>query len=481
MISGSHNLAFSPRFRVDTSRLHSQEPPFIDRLPIELLERLISLAVKGNTGLLEVEKVYMWRRVSRKWKDVIDNCPPLWSSIHTKKGTKHVRTQLEKSKGAPIDVLIRMSSVRSQDGDWIQLLVETAHRWRSVLFIHYFKTVTEGLGSLPLMLEDLEIRITEIPNDCKLFNLVRPNLRRLYLIAVTIPHNFDPRMGLEELRLYRITERREDGMRYTLSTSKFHEFFQTNPNLRILQQYDSLAASPNDGGLQSVDLPKLEEVTTCGSQILHLFRAEHCHWVRFTVRSIRETPPLSAWTTLAHTLRRVERLTIVASDASLSIRELGGPYKVEVSLDVHAARDEDRRNLVYSMLKVILDEAEKDAQISARVELALFATRKSRSKTDPRLEVLELLQTPVSHSSSRQTRWRTPNLDKIRMLEPGLPYHHLRAFIQARSNGADISPITSVSIQRTVSDDENRKEVLDNVIGEEGGSMLLALLESILR
>ncbi|KAG8922811.1 hypothetical protein FRC01_013570, partial [Tulasnella sp. 417] len=446
------------------------EPVFIDRLPIELLERLISLGVKDDNSYVdEVEKVYMWRRVSRKWKNVIDNCPSLWSSIHTSKGTKHVRTVLEKSKGAPIDLLIQRSSFPAQDGDWIQLLVENAHRWRSVRLLAYVKELAAQLGPSPLTLEYLELRITWIPDDYRLFNLVRPNLRRLFLMAATVPHNFDPRLGLEELRLLRVEELRDDGTKDALSTSKMHEFLQTNPNLRSLGVV--AVAPPNDHRLQSVDLPKLEHVTTNGSQVLDLFRAEHCLTVSLRLTSITETPPLGAWATLAHTLIRVERIKIVVGDASLYIREQGGPYKVNVHLVVSDARGVDRRNLVYSMLKDILDEAEKDGQISARVELALFATRESGSDSDPNLEVLELLRTPKSHSSSRQTSWRTPNLDTIRMLEPGLPYHHLRAFIQARSNGDGIqsaSPITGIFIQSDKDNDKDFKEVLDEVLSCSG-------------
>ncbi|KAG8897967.1 hypothetical protein FRC01_011081 [Tulasnella sp. 417] len=318
-------------------------------------------------------------------------------------------------------------------------------------------------------MDHLEIARQYIPRDCKLFDLVRPNLRILDLAHLTIPDNVDPTLGLEELRLNDIEEQRGDGTIHKLPISKIHQFLQANPHLRRLELSDSLKAAPNYGSLQAVKLPKLEEATSLGSQLLHLFRAEHCRSIRFTVDGLRETPPLSAWTTLVHTLRRVERLKImIISDACLSIKDRGGPCKVEVFLAARAARDEDRRNLVYSMLKNILDEAEKDVQLSARVELALFATRKAGSDSDLNLEVLKLLQTPVSHSSPPQSRWRIPNLDTIRMLEPGLPYNHLRAFIQARSNCPDVGPITGISIQRTVNDDYTRKEVLDKVMSYTG-------------
>ncbi|KAG8922151.1 hypothetical protein FRC01_014401 [Tulasnella sp. 417] len=195
--------------------------------------------------------------------------------------------------------------------------------------------------------------------------------------------------------------------------------------------------------MTSVDLPKLEEVAIFGSQVLPLFRAEHCRAVRFIGRSIRETPPSSAWMTLAHTLKRVKRFEILVDDTELWVRDVDhdGSYdEVNVQLDVIAARQEERKNLIYSMLKDILDEAEKDTQISAHVDLALFATWESGSDSDLNLEVLELLQTPASHSSSGNAYWRIPNLNVIFILESGMPYSRLRAFIQARSNGDGIQP-----------------------------------------
>ncbi|KAG8922813.1 hypothetical protein FRC01_013572 [Tulasnella sp. 417] len=408
----------------------------------------------------------MWRRVSRKWKNVIDNCPSLWSSIHTKKGTKHVRTVLEKSKGAPIDLLIEWSS-RADDDDWIRLLAENVRRWRSIWFDHYFNELVAQLGSSPLMMDELIIHGASIPHDCKLFNPIRPNLRRLDLVAVTILHDFDPMLGLEELRLSGIREQREDGTIDESPISKIHQLLQANPNLRTLK-IDHIPSSRNEHSLQSVDLPKLEEVAMFGSQVLPLFRAEHCRAVRFTVRSITETPPSSAWTTLAHTLKRVKRFEIRVDDTELWFGDGDGSYEVNVLLGVITPIHEERKDLIYSLLKDILDEAEKDAQISAHVDLALFATWESGGASDLNLEVLELLQTPASHSSSRNAYWRIPNLNVIIILESVMPYNRLRAFIQARSNSDGIqpaSPVTSI-LSRSSKWDYKKgfKEVLDKVM-----------------
>ncbi|KAG8893773.1 hypothetical protein FRC01_013355, partial [Tulasnella sp. 417] len=183
-----------------------------------------------------------------------------------------------------------------------------------------------------------------------------------------------------------------------------------------------------------------------------------------------EPPPLSAWTTMAHTLRGVERLKIAVNDSYLSIRTVGGPYHVELFLDTSEARYEDTGNVVYSVLKDILDEAEKDTHLLARIELSLFTSMAHGWSRDfeVALEVLKLLQTPVCDFSSGQPRWRIPNLDTISMPDPGLPYHHLRAFVQARSNGSTCiqpsSPITGIFTRTHAFDEEYREEVLNKVM-----------------
>ncbi|KAG9046333.1 hypothetical protein FS837_004602 [Tulasnella sp. UAMH 9824] len=406
----------------------------------------------------------MWRCVSRKWKKIIDDCPSLWSTIVVTNRNKHVKFQLENSKAAPLNIQILTNYASSnRDESWIQLLVDNAYRWKSLRLVAYPENIVQRLVSSPSMLDSLEIQFISIPDDCRLFSLIRPNLRKLVLLDATFPHDFDPELGLEELFLHSAHESRATRGRIKLSVSKFHQFIQANPKLRILHLHGHLTASPNDNDLQSVNLPKLEDVTISNSQVLHLFRSDYCAKVRFEVYSVIERPQPLAWTTPVHTLRRVGRFKITVGNKYLRVTAMTGPYKVQVSLDTGVPS----YGLVYSMLEDFLNEAEKDTHISARVELELFADKPTDNDFDPRLDVLKLFQTPVWDPSSDQNRWRIPNLDTISMLDPGLPYHRLQAFIQARSNGNYIrpaSPITGVFTQSTPSTRKHRKEVLDKVM-----------------
>ncbi|KAG9046332.1 hypothetical protein FS837_004601 [Tulasnella sp. UAMH 9824] len=282
------------------------------------------------------------------------------------------------------------------DDDWIQVLVDNAYRWRSILLNRYPEEIVRRLRSSPSGLDSLIFHFIDIPHDCRLFNLIRPNLRKLVPFGATFPLNFDPELGLEELFLHSAQEVRENGSRSELGVSKFHLFLQANPNLRILLLHGHLTPTPNDHGLQSVGLPKLEEVTISDSQVLHLFRSEHCVKVRFNVYSVIERPRRSTWTTPVHPLRKVGRFKITVTNRYLRVRAVTGSHKVQVSLDTGIPD----YGLVHSMLEDFLNEAEKDTHISARVELELFGGKSQDSDFDPRLEILDLLQTPVWDPSS---------------------------------------------------------------------------------
>ncbi|KAG8912925.1 hypothetical protein FRC00_003466 [Tulasnella sp. 408] len=410
----------------------------------------------------------MWRTVCRKWKDVIDDCPSLWSTIVLGSGTKHVNPQLENSKAAPLHLEILSLNDVYEDDHVVQLLADSAYRWRSVLLFEYPGEIIRRLGSSPSTLDTLNIHVTQIPEDCRLFNLIRPNLRKLTLVKSTIPYNFDPTLGLEELYFSDVREYGEDGNRRALSIHKFRHFLQANSNLQSLSLYGSVYASPSDRDLQSINLPKLENVVMHVPDAFHLFRAEHCVAVRFRAGYWTERPPPTAWTTPGHTLRGVKRMKISVTPGCLRVTAVTKPYKVEVTLDGMYG---DSR-LPCSILEDFLNEAEKDSPISARVELGLFADNPPGGDFDIGLETLKLLQTPVWDPSSGQTRWRIPSLDTISMLDPGLPYHHLRAFVQERSSGICIQPASSVTgifIRSSEWDEDGGEDVLNEVMACTGG------------
>ncbi|KIO31687.1 hypothetical protein M407DRAFT_218881 [Tulasnella calospora MUT 4182] len=448
--------------------LSELQPPYIDLLPVELLERVISLGTNDpDFKRQDLKWILTWRGVSQKWKNVIDNCPSLWSTIAVglTDRPKQVKIQLEKSKGVLLDLqVLECIPMASRS---VQLLLDNTLRWRSLMLDGGLEEFVPLLKSTLPSVTNVDIHNKTIPRDYRLFSLVRPNLRRLSLYRVVIAHDFDPPLGLEDLEITNCAERLENRWISALSTNKFHQFLNANPNLRILELKEVSYTSFEDHGLQPVNLSKLEKLTVVGFQVIDLFLAEHHVEVDLTLRVSEGKPPLRAWTTFVRGLRKVKRVTIAVTDGFLHITGEGGPNKVKICLDVRASY-KDLRN---SILEDILNDAEKDAHISARVELALL----DRSDGDPdvSLEVLKLLQTPVSDSLSGKTRWRLPNLDTITICPYGLSYHHLRAFVQARSNDCCIqpaSPVTSISIRtRLRGGGSDYEEVLDEVMACIGG------------
>ncbi|KAG9046334.1 hypothetical protein FS837_004603 [Tulasnella sp. UAMH 9824] len=451
-----------------------QEHPSIDLFPMELLQSVISLgAYDPEIQGPRIKWVCRWRRVSREWKDAIDMFPLLWSSIVIKDRTEHVKTQLQRSKGAPLNIWILSLVTDLPDHHWIQPVVDNVHRWKSVMFHGYPEEIVARLESRPSVLEAFGIERAGLPDDCKLFNLVKPNLRKLSLSLVNISHRFDPPLGLEELHLHTVVELGEDGKFGFLSTNKVRQFLQKSPNLRILLLEGPSRRSPNDHELRPIALPKLEEVSTVTSQVLHLFYAENCLKFSTGMKLIQERPPLSSWVTFARVLRRVDRLKITVEDDSLNFEAVAEPYEVGLGLCRIGAGFRDCGRLVCSILEDILDEVEKDQPISAHVELALLTTNRSGSGFDVGLAVLELLQIPVSGASSSQVRWRIPNLDTLDILEQGVPFEALKTFVQTRSTGHCMeaaTPITGIFCRSGFSGSEGyHGYILDEVMAHTAG------------
>ncbi|KAG8972590.1 hypothetical protein FRC05_009823 [Tulasnella sp. 425] len=417
---------------------HTRRLP-IDTLPTELLERVIRL---GATGFLsrgpELKWICEWRRVCWKWASIIDHCSALWSYIVVSNGTGHVQTQLERSKEA---LLIIETGYLDDKEEWMQLLVNNVHR-----------SLCDAV--LPTLdAEALKIYDIGIPPDSRFFNPPSPNLRVLELDGVTIPCKIQPIIGLEELHLFRICEALEDGIIAPISVRKVHQFLQANPGLHVLRLTGGCTVSAADTSLQPVDLPNLEMLVVHGPIVLHLFRAEHCASLTVTLDPVQEKLPPAAWTTVVATLRRAKGLEVVVSTYSLSITSLIKPPTITLRLDIEP--EEDAGHLSYAILEDILQKLENESCISAPIQLAFSAN------DDIGVKVLKLLQSPMPGPSSR---WRLPQLDRVRIRGEGFPYRYLQAFVQARANAqGDQAPkaITSILVMTYSSES---KEILGEVL-----------------
>ncbi|KAG8947987.1 hypothetical protein FRC04_010184 [Tulasnella sp. 424] len=356
---------------------HTRKLP-IDTLPTELLERVIGL---GATRIYrgwspEIRWICEWRRVCWKWAFVIDHCSALWSFVVVSTRTGHVRTQLEKSKEAPLIIEISYLGVKEE---WIRPLVDNANRWKAIRWFEpHWRELSAMRDSPPPMLEVLEIEQTIIPPDSRFFNPPSPNLRVLDVDRVTIPSNTQPIFGLEELRLVRI-KTQEDGRVAPISVRKVHQFLQASPGLQVLELDGACSAGAADGTLQPVDLPNLEKLEVYRSPVLHLFRAEHCADLTVNLGSLQERLPPVAWTTVIPTLRRAKGLGVDVSNHSLRIICLHKPPTTDLYLRF------EPEQVTYSTLEELLQELENESCISARIQLSL------RAGEDINVKVLKLL------------------------------------------------------------------------------------------
>ncbi|KAG8938872.1 hypothetical protein FRC04_007399 [Tulasnella sp. 424] len=287
---------------------------------------------------------------------------------------------------------------------------------------------------------------------------------------LSLPFNFQPPFGLEELDLCRISEIQEDGTHACISVLKLHQFIQASPGLQVLRLKGLYSASAADKSLQQVDLPNLEVLRLQGPPVLHLIRAEHCTNLGVDLESIEEKLPPAAWTTVVPTLTRAKGLEVELDVSMYSLRIsslLGPPWPIHLRLDIEPKR-EDAGHLCYAILEQILQELENESCISARIQLSLHA----RNQYDPDIyfKVLKLLQSPMPGPSSR---WRLPHLDTVCIRGEGFPYQYLKAFVQARANAqGDQAPkaVTSI-LESDAYYGPGGKEILGEVMdyaGDEG-------------
>lgn len=109
--------------------------PSIQRLPVEVLSSVLHFALCGpNPSRKETLS-----RVSRHWRDTILDQPNFWSTIEIdgRGSSSHVQGHLEKSREAPLDIIIQGDWFNANDTirEGLDLLVPYANRWQS-LFIN---------------------------------------------------------------------------------------------------------------------------------------------------------------------------------------------------------------------------------------------------------------------------------------------------------------------------------------------------------
>ena len=120
--------AATQRAKVD--ELIRTRPTVFNLLPPEILLFILDLDVRAYH---HPKRKYQLAGVCRRWKNIIFDSPSLWTTIHVATSASSVMTHLERSRGAPLDIVIEASLwSRSQHLALIpslDIVGSLAHRW----------------------------------------------------------------------------------------------------------------------------------------------------------------------------------------------------------------------------------------------------------------------------------------------------------------------------------------------------------------
>ncbi|KAI6100356.1 hypothetical protein F5141DRAFT_1218900 [Pisolithus sp. B1] len=183
------------------SKLVKDRPSPINRLPIELLTRILHFVFVSNDGV-----PYGFSRslptlrkdlagVSRFWRDLIRDTPIFWNNIGLTRDfdSKSLATQLKRSRGYLLDIVILNPHEGSLDA-LLDTLIPTTNRWRSLTVLApgtFLSKIIRKLNQYKFpCLEDICIDLCKrsfpqflLPTNC-------PVLRRLDIMGLRMTQDF---------------------------------------------------------------------------------------------------------------------------------------------------------------------------------------------------------------------------------------------------------------------------------------------------
>ncbi|KAG8990190.1 hypothetical protein FRB90_001866, partial [Tulasnella sp. 427] len=412
----------------------------IDRLPVELVEWIVWLAVTIHSTAVKrgiifqeprVKWVRVWRGVSQRWKSIIDASPSLWASIQFPKSTEDLEDRLRKSKRHPLYITVSLPLGRPlpPDDRWIQLLLDNAYRWKKISFRMHFNQVMARLNSSPNMLEWISVRGGRFPPDCTHFNSICQNLRYLRLERTFIPPNSNFAFGLEHLGLFKL---QGDTPSRLASVNTIHRILRDNPGLTSLVITGYFATHPDDDRLQQLTFPNLETLRLYSAPILHLIKAERCAELTFW-DSIHLQPTPNTWITPVHALRGAGNLHLRMEPSALIVQSAESPSP-KVRIDLESMTTISLwLNLSFNVIDELLRKLTRGTSVVVKLTLS---QQEGLSSLEFGLKVLERLKAPIRDPSSDQSRWFLPNLDTIYLTQAvDFPHQYLRDVVLARASG----------------------------------------------
>ncbi|KAI6027121.1 hypothetical protein EDC04DRAFT_2718780 [Pisolithus marmoratus] len=184
------------------NKLVEERPSPINRLPTELLARILSfLLMRGSEVSAKFSEDLPTLRkdlasVSRLWSDLILNTPSFWSGIvlTRKSGAKSLMTQLTRSREQLLDIAIIYPRKNSLDTLW-DILIPSRNRWRSVIIktsaVDVFSDIMSKFNQFKFpCLEEVSLDSHDYDHPLPLSFAHLPALRHLHLGGLHGPEGF---------------------------------------------------------------------------------------------------------------------------------------------------------------------------------------------------------------------------------------------------------------------------------------------------
>ena len=150
--------------RAKIGELIRTKPSAINYFPTELLLSVLELDV--HTSQVPGRNQQL-ASVCQRWRDIVLDSPSLWTTIHVAKSdTSSIRTHLERSRGAPLDIVIEAPgwalSKHLALVPPLDIVGSCAHRWNSLLIAGEYYHHNEEAASERSLAEFVIKRINQL-------------------------------------------------------------------------------------------------------------------------------------------------------------------------------------------------------------------------------------------------------------------------------------------------------------------------------
>ncbi|KAG9048125.1 hypothetical protein FS837_000696 [Tulasnella sp. UAMH 9824] len=107
------------------------DPP-IHHLPPEILVEVVRHYVQRDTNIRDLIRLTL---VCKRWSDIIQDAPSLWTTINAAEGPSAVRKAMQTAKSGLLDLTFNFSTAQMDQGAFLKSIGEQSARWRSLVVV----------------------------------------------------------------------------------------------------------------------------------------------------------------------------------------------------------------------------------------------------------------------------------------------------------------------------------------------------------